>query len=153
MTRAYLLNTNPSKSFQIALLEEAMSNFHRYFFVMPTLARFELETHQRIEQGNALTADSMIELMADLFSEGFGESKSPARVGMVWSTFSHLFSDYYVYQYDRHYRRNYQDESCAAKRMPPNCLGFLKAGGSAYPLRSEKSGRGLQSQAGGKRSR
>ena len=31
-------------AFQIALIEEAMSNFFRYFFQMPTLARFELET-------------------------------------------------------------------------------------------------------------
>ena len=55
MTRAHLLNANPNKYFQIALLEEAMDNFHRYFFIMPTLARFELETHQRIEKGQALT--------------------------------------------------------------------------------------------------
>ena len=57
MTRAHLLKTNPNKYFQIALLEEAMDNFHRYFFIMPTLARFELETHQRIEKGQPLTAD------------------------------------------------------------------------------------------------
>lgn len=58
MTRAHLIKTNPDKYFQIALLEEAMDNFHRYFFIMPTLARFELETHQRIEKGQPLTADS-----------------------------------------------------------------------------------------------
>ena len=28
-----------------------MQNIHRYFFIMPTLARFELEFHQRIERG------------------------------------------------------------------------------------------------------
>ncbi|HNO31756.1 MAG TPA: M3 family oligoendopeptidase, partial [Anaerolineales bacterium] len=72
MTRAHLLKANTDKYFQIALLEEAMDNFHRYFFIMPTLARFELETHQRVERGQPLTANSMIELMADLFSEGYG---------------------------------------------------------------------------------
>ena len=51
MVRAYLLATNPDPEFQIALIEEAMNNFHRYFFIMPTLARFELEMHQRIERG------------------------------------------------------------------------------------------------------
>jgi oligoendopeptidase F len=61
MTRAHLLKSNPDKYFQIALLEEAMDNFHRYFFIMPTLARFELETHQRVEKGQPLTADSMVE--------------------------------------------------------------------------------------------
>ena len=45
----YLLRTNPDRDFQIAVIEEAMSNFHRYFFIMPTLARFELELHERVE--------------------------------------------------------------------------------------------------------
>jgi oligoendopeptidase F len=56
MVRAYLLEHNSDRDFQIALLEEAMMNFHRYFFIMPTLARFELETHQRVERGEGLTA-------------------------------------------------------------------------------------------------
>ncbi len=102
MTRAHLLKANPGRSFQIALLEEAMSNYHRYFFVMPTLARFELETHQRVERGEPLTADSMIELMADLFSEGYGGALNldRERVGITWGTFAtHLYIDYYSFQY------------------------------------------------------
>ena len=35
----------PDRAHQIGLIEEAMANFYRYFFLMPTLARFELETH------------------------------------------------------------------------------------------------------------
>src|SRR5690606_32661171 len=47
MTRAYLREAKADDTqFQIALIEEAMSNFHRYFFIMPTLARFELEVHE-----------------------------------------------------------------------------------------------------------
>jgi oligoendopeptidase F len=102
MTRAHLLNSSPSKSFQVALLEEAMGNFHRYFFVMPTRARFELETHQRVEKGQGLTADSMMELMADLFSEGFGGEMDldRERVGITWGTFTtHLYIDFYSFQY------------------------------------------------------
>jgi oligoendopeptidase F len=140
MTRAYLLNSNPSKSFQIALLEEAMSNFHRYFFVMPTLARFELETHQRIEKGQALTADSMIELMADLFSEGFGGEMNldRERVGITWGTFTtHLYIDYYSFQY----AIGISAANAIAKRILtgiPNAaqdhINFLKAGSSKSPL-------------------
>ena len=46
--RAHLLENNSDPEFQIAVIEEAMSNFHRYFFIMPTLARFELEIHERV---------------------------------------------------------------------------------------------------------
>ena len=102
MTRAHLLKTNPSKSFPDCLARGGDGNFHRYFFIMPTLARFELETHQRIEKGQALTADSMIKLMADLFSEGFGGEMDldRERVGITWGTFTtHLYIDFYSFQY------------------------------------------------------
>jgi oligoendopeptidase F len=140
MTRAHLLNTNPNKYFQIALLEEAMDNFHRYFFIMPTLARFELETHQWIENGQALTADSMIELMADLFSEGFGGNMNldRERVGITWGTFTtHLYIDYYSFQY----AIGISAANAIARRIlngTPNAaedhINFLKAGSSKPPM-------------------
>jgi oligoendopeptidase F len=139
MVRAHLLNTTKDRNFQIALIEEAMSNFFRYFFQMPTLARFELETHQCIEKGEALTADAMMELMADLFTEGFGPKVKidRPRVGMVWSTFSHLFADYYVYQYATGISGAHA-LSGRILRGEPNAvedyLGFLRSGSSAYPL-------------------
>ena len=51
MVRASLFEKEKDNQFQIALIEEAMDNLHRYFFIMPTLARFELEMHDRIERG------------------------------------------------------------------------------------------------------
>jgi len=139
MVRAHLLQSNPDPKFQIAVIEEAMANFYRYFFIMPTLARFELETHTRVENGQPLTADSMMQLMADLFSEGFGGKVEVNRehVGMTWSRFSHLFSDYYVYAY----ATGIAGATALSKRVlsgEPNAvenyLDFLKAGSSLYPL-------------------
>ncbi len=140
MTRAHLLNTKTDKYFQIALLEEAMDNFHRYFFIMPTLARFELETHQRIEKGQPLTSDLMIELMADLFSEGFGGEMNldRERVGITWGTFTtHLYIDYYSFQY----AIGISAANAIAKRIldgVPNAaqdhINFLKAGSSKSPM-------------------
>ncbi len=140
LMRAHLLKTIKDKNFLIALIEEAVSgNFFRYFFQMPTLARFELETHQRAERGEPLTADSMQNLMADLFSEAFGPKVmvDRPRVGMVWSTFSHLFADYYVYQYATGISGAHA-LSARILRGEPNAaedyLGFLKSGSSRYPL-------------------
>jgi oligoendopeptidase F len=140
MMRGHLLKHSTDKNFQLALLEEAVGgNFFRYFFQMPTLARFELETHERIERGESLTTDSMIDLMADLFAEGFGPNfdMDRQRVGMTWSTFSHLFSDYYVYAY----ATGISGANALASRIlrgEPNAvedyLGFLKSGSSDYSL-------------------
>lgn len=140
MLRGHLLNTVTDKNFQIALIEEAVGgNFFRYFFQMPNLARFELETHERTERGEPLTADSMIDLMADLFAEGFGPNfdMDRERVGMTWATFPHLFADYYVYAY----ATGISGAHALAGRIlrgEPNAvedyLSFLKAGSSDYSL-------------------
>ncbi|MFV1859185.1 MAG: oligoendopeptidase F [Anaerolineales bacterium] len=139
MVRAYLLENIDDKALKIALIEEAMANYYRYFFIMPTLARFELETHERIERGEGLNADSMIELMADLFEEPYGTAMEldRERVGITWAQFHHLYADYYVYQYATGIAgahalvgRILGGEPRAAE----DYLGFLKAGGSEYPL-------------------
>jgi oligoendopeptidase F len=101
MVRAHLLKTNRDPQFQISVLEEAFSNFHRYFFIMPMLAQFELEVHRRVERGQGVTADDMNALMADLFAEGYGSEMEFDRdhTGITWATFGHLYQDYYVFQY------------------------------------------------------
>jgi oligoendopeptidase F len=140
MVRAHLLDANDDPDFQIAVIEEAMANFHRYFFVMPTLARFELEIHERVERGEALTADSMNALMAGLFQEGYGDEVhlDRERVGITWGQFStHLYANFYVYQYATGISAAHALAAGILAGRPKaaeNYLAFLKAGGSLYPL-------------------
>lgn len=139
MVRGYLLKEITDRTFRINLLEEAMGNFHRYFFIMPTLARFELIAHQRVEHGDALTADELIELCSDLFAEGYGSELTTdrRRDGITWATFGHLFADYYVFQY----ATGISGANALSKRIlsgAPNAaqdyINFLRAGTSKYPL-------------------
>lgn len=139
MVRGYLLENEDDPSIKIGLIEEAMANFFRYFFIMPTLARFELEMHERIENGEGLTPDLLIKRMADLFQEGYGENVDVdrERVGITWSTFGHLYSDYYVYQY----ATGISGAHALAARIlngedgaVEDYLTFLRTGGSRYPL-------------------
>lgn len=140
LLRAYLLKENSDPDFQIAVIEEAMSNFHRYFFIMPTLARFELEIHRRVERGMALTAESMMALLADLFEEGYGGEVETdrKRVGITWAQFpNHLYSNFYVYQYTTGIAGAHSlaaDVLDAKPGAAEKYLGFLKAGSSLYPL-------------------
>jgi len=139
MTRAWLLENHPDPHFQIAVILEAMSNFHRYFFLMPTLAQFELEAHRMVEKGQGLTADGLNKLMADLFAEGYGDTMylDRDRVGIIWAEFQHTYMNFYVYQYatgisgaHAFAKRILDGEPGAAEKY----LGFLKAGSSAYAL-------------------
>ena len=139
LLRAHLLESISDRDLQLAVLDEAMANFHRYFFVMPTLARFEREVHERVERREGLTADLLEERMADLFSEAYGPdfAVDRERVGITWAQFSHLYAPFYVYQYATGIsgahalaRGVLDGEAGAAERY----LDFLRAGGSAYPL-------------------
>lgn len=140
MVRRYLFDTNPDIRFQIALVDEAMSNFHRYFFVMPTLAQFELEIHERAERDEPLTAESLNSLMTELFRQGYGtEVEIDAdRIGITWAEFpTHLYMNFYVFQYATGIsaahalvNRVLEGGEPAAKKY----LEFLQAGDSLYPI-------------------
>lgn len=140
LVRAHLLEKQQDPNFQIAVIEEAMSNFHRYFLIMPTLARFELEIHERAERGEALTAPALNELMADLFKEPYGEQMGfdRDRVGITWAEFPiHMYLNFYVWQYATGIAAanaladGVRTEGEGAARR---YLDFLSAGGSRYPL-------------------
>jgi oligoendopeptidase F len=140
MVRAHLLKAHADDlAFQIAVIEEAMYNFRRYFFIMPTLACFELEIHQIVERGDALTADGMIDLMAGLLQEGFGDTMAldHERDGMMWSEFAHLYANFYVFQYATGISAAHalaQGILDGGQEQVDDYLAFLSAGGSLYPI-------------------
>jgi oligoendopeptidase F len=121
------------------VIEEAMSNFHRYFLIMPNLAMFELEMHDRIERGEGITADEMNSFCAQIFKDAYGEAMhlDKERIGIIWAQFGHLYVDYYVYQY----ATGIAGANTLARRIlsgtpgaVEDYLGFLKAGASKYPV-------------------
>jgi oligoendopeptidase F len=139
LVRASLLGEGSKPALRLAVVEEAIANFFRYLFIMPTLARFELETHRRVERGEALTAESMAELMTALLGEAYGKAVAVEREreGMLWASFPHLFEDYYAFQYETGIsgaqaiaRRILSEERGAVDGY----LRFLSAGSSVYPL-------------------
>lgn len=139
LVRAHLLALGKGREFEIAVIQEAMDNFHRYLFLMPILSQFEHWMHTTVEQGGALTADAMSARLVELFRHGYGDAVAldEPRVGVTWMQFSHFFADYYVWQYasgisaanalaDGVLKR----EQGAAERY----LRFLEAGSSMYAL-------------------
>ncbi|GBF06593.1 oligoendopeptidase F [Deinococcus aerius] len=126
--------------FEVAIIEEALGNFHRYFFIMPTLAAFELECYRRIEAGGTLSAPDLITLTADLLKQGYGDgvTMDRERSGILWAQFStHLYANFYAYQYATGISAAHQllaqfgeDPGGARERY----LAFLRSGGSLDPI-------------------
>ena len=135
----YLLALDPGWDWQVSVLEERMANFLRYFFIMPILARFELDCHGRVERGEALTAGQMGEALAALFAEGYGDAVSvdPDRTGITWARFSHLYTPFYVFQYGTGIAAaSALAEQIMSEGEPAvaRYIAFLEAGGDGYPI-------------------
>jgi oligoendopeptidase F len=116
-----------------------MSNFHRYFFIMPTLARWELEVHERAEDGKPLTADIMSQICAEFFSEGYSDEVvyDNDRIGITWAQFAHMYMNFYVYQYATGISAAHalaRGVRKGGREKADRYLEFLSAGSSLYPL-------------------
>jgi oligoendopeptidase F len=140
MVRAHLKNTLASDSdFQLALLEEAFSNYHRYMFQMLNLASFEFEVYSRAEQGKPLSTQILLDLMSEIYAAGYGETMSddPSRTATTWAQFGHLYVPYYPFQYSVGISAAdflSQGVLAGADKAAENYLEFLKAGGSRYTM-------------------
>jgi len=143
MVRQHLLHKareTGDTNFEVALIEEALGNFHRYFFLMPTLAAFEMECYRRIESGGTLSAPDLSALTADLLTQGYGEGvkMDRDRSGILWAQFStHLYANFYAYQYATGISAAHQllaqfsaDPGAARERY----LAFLRSGGALDPI-------------------
>ena len=140
MVRAQLFANNSDRNFQLALIQEAMDNIHRYFFIMPTLARFEFEVHTRMENDEPLTPDMLNELMSGFFAEGYGETMTddPRRTGSTWAQFGHLYEPFYTFQYATGISAAHALANAILSGADADAVGrylaFLRAGNADYPI-------------------
>ena len=140
---AHLLETVDDPHFLTTVIEERMGNNLRYLFTMPILAKFELETHTLVENGEALTADGMIDLMADLYAQAYGDAVAldRPRSGITWARFPHLFANFYVFQYATGISAAAQLAQQVREGGPDAAaryIEFLKTGDAAYPVEALK---------------
>src|SRR5690606_18594899 len=139
----HLLSRFTNANERLDVLDEAFSNFHRYFFIMPTLVRFELFVHGAVERGEGLTADMLNTAMRELFQEGYGEHIAvDESVGITWAEFGHLYIPFYTFQYAAGISAAaalaedvFEGEPGAVDRY----LGFLRAGSSASAIDALKA--------------
>jgi oligoendopeptidase F len=136
---AHLLAERDDRDWTIAVIEERMANNMRYLFTMPILARFELAAHERVEAEQALSADWMSQTLLDFYREGYGREVviDPARMGITWARFPHMFMNFYVFQYGVGISAAAALALAILSEGAPareRYLAFLRAGGSVDPI-------------------
>ena len=99
---------------------------------------FEKITHEKIEQGNPLAPEDLCTIYHDLNVKYFGEEMVVDEgIDMEWSRIPHFYNDFYVYQYTTGFaaansfsKMIVEEGESAVERY----IGFLKSGGSDYPI-------------------
>jgi oligoendopeptidase F len=134
----YLLNTTTDKRQRLFLLNYYIEQIIGTFYTQVMFSEFERAIHDEVEQGGALSAESMRKIYGDLYKKFWG----PELVMEEWHNLGglripHFYNSYYVFQYATSYAAAHAftgkiisgDEMATQKY-----LKMLAQGGSNYPV-------------------
>ena len=134
----HLIEKETDKNKKLYLINQELEQIRTTVFRQLMFAEFELKTHEAIEDGESLTSEVLCKMWKDINIKYFGEDMNvDEEISIEWARIPHFYSDFYVYQYATGY--------AAASSFANSILskgeeavekykGFLKAGGSMYPI-------------------
>ncbi len=135
----YLLKTVDDEKKRLFLLNHFLEGFRGTVFRQTMFAEFEHIIHQMVQNGEALTADSLTKEYYELNKKYFGEEDIvlDEEIGLEWARIPHFYYNYYVYQYATGYsaatalsKQILEEGQPAVERY----IEFLKSGSSDYPI-------------------
>ena len=128
---------------KLYLVNQELEQIRTTVFRQLMFAEFEKVTHETIHAGTPMTGEDYNELWLKLNRKYFGEGiVIDKEIEIEWARIPHFYSDFYVYQY----ATGYAAASAFAESILTNgqesvdkYLGFLKSGGSNYPVETLKT--------------
>lgn len=122
------------------LLSSYLDEFRGGFYRQASFADFEARAHAAVEAGEALTADKLNGIYAEVFNDFYGESVNAHDLNQIeWSRIPHFLrsDNFYVYQYSTSFvaatalAKQIIEEGAPAR---DRFLTMLKSGSSDYPI-------------------
>ncbi|WP_102261884.1 oligoendopeptidase F [Mesobacillus jeotgali] len=135
----YMLKTIDDEQKRLYLLNHYLEGFRGTVFRQTMFAEFEHMIHQKAQNNEALTADSLTKDYYELNKKYFGEEDIiiDEEIGLEWSRIPHFYYNYYVYQYATGFsaatalsKQILEEGQPAVERY----IDFLKSGSSDYPI-------------------
>lgn len=133
-----------TKEEKIQILNQRLEDYTGTLFLQTMFAEFEQKIHEKIENGEGLTAQGFRDLYGSLMQKYFGPSlviDEAATLG--WARIPHFYRNYYVYQYATGFaaanvfaRQILEEGEPAVQRYIQR---FLSAGDSADPIQILKT--------------
>ena len=120
------------------LLTYYADQFRTTVFRQTMFAEFEKIVHERAEGGESLTPQDLSDIYYELNVKYHGKGMQVDKeIGMEWARIPHFYNSFYVYKYATGFsvatsfsKQILEEGQPAVDRY----LGFLKSGGSDYPL-------------------
>lgn len=96
----YLLKHTEDKKKKAYLINYFLEQFRTTLYRQTMFAEFELLTHQMVEEGKSITADSLKKLYYDLNVQYYGNDiVVDDEIAIEWARIPHFYYNFYVYQY------------------------------------------------------
>lgn len=134
----HLIKIADTQDEKLFLLEKYLNNITTTVYRQVMFAEFELQTHTKIENGEALTPDVLCSLYKNVYQKYWGpEMIVDDEESFTWARVPHFYYNFYVYQYATGFAAS---EALAQKVKTEGetalikYLKFLKAGNSDYPI-------------------
>ena len=135
----YLLKNAQDDQEKLYLLNKIIENIRGSVFTQVMFAEFEQAIHEKVEQGEALTLETINALWAELRSKYFGANYALDELGPIgWSRIPHFYMNFYVFKYATSIAAAsviVQDISSGDKEALKRYHDFLRSGSSDYPLK------------------
>ncbi|MEW9121080.1 MAG: oligoendopeptidase F [Thermotaleaceae bacterium] len=134
----YLLDKTQDKNIRAYLLNHYLEQFRGTVYRQTMFAEFEKEVHKRVEEGEALTPESLCQYYGELNRKYYGpDIEVDEEIKMEWSRIPHFYNAFYVYKYATGYAAAIslsQQILNEGKPAVARYIDFLKKGGSNYPI-------------------
>jgi oligoendopeptidase F len=134
----YLRKHAKDKAEKLFLVNNLLESIRGTVINQTMWAEFEKLIHEQAEKGEPLTYDTMSKLYRKLVLEYFGPSfEYDDEVDGYWLRVPHFYRGFYVYKYATSYSASTalsKEVLSGDKNKLDAYLGFLKAGGSDYPI-------------------
>lgn len=96
----YLLEQAEDEKEKAYLVNHFLDQFKGTIFRQTMFAEFEKITHEKVQNGETLTTESLCEIYHGLNKRYFGEEMvSDPQIALEWSRIPHFYTPFYVYQY------------------------------------------------------
>ncbi|MEG0773458.1 oligoendopeptidase F [Clostridium sp.] len=134
----YLIKNEKDKDRRLFLINQQLEGIRTTVFRQTMFAEFELITHEKMEKGESLSSEELCKIYHELNEKYFGKSMIVDKgIDMEWSRIPHFYRDFYVYQYVTGFAAANSFSQIILNGTEEDVeryKGFLKAGGSDYPI-------------------